>query len=451
MNHSRLEEIKQQAVTLVEMAQNQGAHTAVATINQATDFELEVRHGDIENLFESDGFSVGLTVSRDHKRASVSSTDLGRESLEELVSQAMAMCRYTDSDPFYCLPEKERLATETIDLDIYDPGLSEIDVESKIRMVVDLERRLKKEDPRLKSEGASLSTSLMASAMANSLGFSQANKSSAVAFGVSAFAEDTVTRGDLNKGRKQSASWFSRAHHLEDLESIDTIAQKAATRVLRKLGARKPETGNFPVYYEPSTAKSLWNHLLSAMMGGEIYRNESYLVDRVGTEVCSPLVQLWDEPLLPRGLGSRYFDNEGVRCRPLCLIRDGVLQTYLMGSYSAKKLGLHSTGHSGGHTNVIVRPGRLSEEEILREMGTGVWITQLFGHGTSISTGDYSRGAQGLWVENGQVAYPIMEFTLNSQLDDMFRNISLLGNNVFHGSSLKTPGLLIGEMTVSGT
>ena len=211
----------------------------------------------------------------------------------------------------------------------------------------------------------------------------------------------------------------------------------------RKLGAIKPKTAKVPVYFEPKFARTLWAHLLSALTGSAVYRNETYLAGKLGKAIAASCVNLRDDPTIPRGLSSKSYDNEGVACRRRDLIRDGVLQTWLMNTYSANKLGLSATGHAGGPGNLIIEPGVASEAEMLAQMDRGVWVTGLLGQGVNTSTGDYSRGALGLWIENGRVSHPIAEFTLNSNLDQMFRGIVMLGNNVYEPASIRTPGLVI--------
>ncbi|MDJ0841176.1 MAG: TldD/PmbA family protein [Acidobacteriota bacterium] len=444
------EYVKTWAQRAVDKAVAAGAHTVSAKVTHQAKFALEVRNDEVENLSEAQSRSLGLTISKDNRRATVSTCELSDDSLNTLVDQAVQMCRYTDQDPFYGLPDKEWLAGEQIPLHLADETVLTKPIDEKVAMVRELERILKSRAPDFVSDGASLKTSMLVSALANSHGFCDAQDGSTISLGISAFAEDNVSADDLNTGRRQMGSWFSRSRWFDDLETLDEIADAAIDNVRRKLGARKPRTGSFPVYFEPATARMLWSHLLSAITGTAVYRNQSYLIDRIGTEVCSPAIHLTDDPLLPRGLASRFYDNEGVACRKQDLVRDGVLQTYTLSTYSARKLGMKSTGHASGVCNLIVRPGELSEREMLAKMGTGVWVTSVLGQGANISTGDYSRGVLGLWVENGQPVYPIIECTLNSNLDNMFRNITMVGNNVYEKSSTITPGLVIGEMALSG-
>lgn len=446
-----VKDLEEKTAKVVETAMSKGASTAVADIHQKTEFDVEVRNGEIEQLSEAESFGIFLTVSKNGRRASVSSCDLSPESIESLVDHGLALCRYTDQDPFYKLPERDWLCWDTQELDMFDERLLSISIEEKIQKVRELEAALRGQDPRLKSDGCSLSTIVAASAFANSLGFCRSETSGMIATGIAAFAEDEVKDGDLNVGRKQTGYWSARARHIEDLDAPEYVARLAAKQVLRKLGARKPKTGRYPIYFEPKMAKTLWSHLLKAISGSAIFRNESYLVDRLGTQVCAPSINMTDHPRLPRGLRSRCFDNDGVASLPLKIVEGGELKTYIMNTYSASKLNSRSTGHAGGTTNILIDPGPYSEDEMIKSMGTGVWITSMLGEGANISTGDFSRGALGLWVEDGVPVYPIMEFTLNSHLDEMLKNISMLGNNVYKNDSTQTPGLVIGEMTISGS
>ncbi len=445
-----LKALEDTASQTVELALRRGATTAVATVIQNSEFSVEVRHQEIENLSEAESHLVKLTVSKDARRATVKTSDFSKSSLGEMADRVLAMCRYTDVDSYYSLPHEDQLAREIQDLDLYDERVMSFAVEDKIGTALELERKMLSADKRLHSNGAAVSTMLSATALANSLGFLASETGSLAAINTGGFAEDPGLEGDLNTGRKQNGSWSSRARFLQDLESVDQVADRAAHLVLRKLGARKPKTGKFPVYFEPFTARSLWRHLINSMSGSAVFRKESYLVDRMGTEAAAPVLTIIDDPHIPRGLASTCFDNEGVATQPHALIDKGVLNTYLLSTYSANKLGLRSTGHAGGTGNLLIQPGTLSEEEMLRRMGAGVWVTNLFGSGVNETTGDYSRGALGLWVENGEVAYPIMEFTLNSHLDLMFKNIRMVGNNRYEGWSTRTPGIVIDEMTVSG-
>ena len=224
----------------------------------------------------------------------------------------------------------------------------------------------------------------------------------------------------------------------------------AGADIVRLLGSRKPKTGRYPVFFDATTARSLWRHLLTAVNGSSLYRRESFLLDHLNSDVASSIITITDDPFIQRGLASHPYDDEGVACRRSEIVSSGTLNTYLLSTYSANKLGMTTTGHAGGTGNIIIQPGHQSEAEILRQIDHGVYVTSLSGQGVNISTGDYSRGAQGLWIERGEVAYPIMEFTLNGNLRHMFKSIRALSREVQPGWTILTPGILIDEMAVSG-
>jgi len=443
--------LAKRAARTVEIAEARGADTVKASILRREAFSLEVRGGEVDTLSESHSQTLNLTLSRGTRRATVSTCVLTDEAIGELVDTALQLCLYTDDDPYYSLPDEAWLAREPKRLDAFDERIRAITVAEKIAMARELERCLLDRAPEMKSDGATYNSSCVTSALANSLGFCEEKRGTIVKLGISAFAEDRVSEGDPNTGRRQMASWSSRVRHLEDLDPIDEIADQAIMRVRRRLGARKPETGSFPVYFEPAMAQSLWQHLVSAIAGTAVYRNESYLADKLGERIAGPLIEIRDEPFLSRGIGSRWYDTEGVACEPRTLVEDGVLRSFTLGTYAARKLGMRATGHAGGITNLMVRPGQASEEEMLRHMGTGVWVTSVLGQGVNIQTGDYSRGATGLWVENGEPAYPIAEFTINSNLLAMLTGIEVLGSDILPNYTILTPGLVIGEMAVSGS
>lgn len=440
-------EVRNIAERAVRMAKQAGVDTAEANVSLSTDFEVEVRDGEVENLSEADSHSIHITVSIDGKRASVSSCDFSDTALQKLVDQAVFLCKYTDRDPFYTLPPEELMATNLPDLDLFDTSLMETTPEQWISKIVELERMSASMDNRLISDGSYAGTNRSSFALANSLGFCEGLETTSVSLGVSLFAED---KHGVNTGRKQSGGYSSSSCFAEDLESLTIIADQASRKVIRKLGAKKPGTGIFPVYFEPAMARKIWDSLLSAMKGGLIYRQESYLAGRLHKQVAHQDITINEDPFIKRGPGSSSFDSEGVQRKQRDLITNGNLETYLLSTYSANKLGLWTTGHAGGYGNICIKPGQWSEKEMLAEMGTGLWLTGLSGQGIKLTTGDYSRGATGLWIEQGEVAYPVSEFTISSNLEHMFNHISMLGNNPESRYTIVTPGLVISEMSLSG-
>lgn len=437
--------------SVVEAAVKGGATTAVVRMAEKATFALEVRGGVVENLSEARGRQLSLSISVDQRRASVTTCDLSPDSLKQSVDNALALARYTDVDEYYSLPDPTWLiGDEPDELDLYDQSLETLPLDDRIDRVRRAEALLLEKNPDLKCDGSSMGMNLQTSVIANSIGFLRSRKQTSCLQGITGFAEDKGDADDLNTGRKQQGSWVSRARHLEDLDDPETIVDHAARVVRRKLGPRKPQSGNYPIYFEPVMARVLWGHFLDAISGTSVYRKASYLADRIDTPVTADFLQLHDDPRRVRGLGSCLYDNEGVASVKTPLIQDGVLQTYTLGTYSGRKLGRRSTGHANGVNNLVVQPGTLSEEAMLKEMGTGVWLTSVLGQGVNVSNGEYSRGALGIWVENGVPQYPIHEFTINSNLDEMYRNIILLGRDVYANSSILSPGFVIADMAVSG-
>ena len=445
---SKLDTVKKIAGNIVSYALKQGAETAEAHVNISTDFETEVRNGEIENLSEADSHSIYITVSKNSKRASVSSCDFGEGPLQNLVDHAMFLCRYTDQDPFYSLPAKDLLATHLPDLDLFDGSISETDPRVWLEKITELEKIAVAKDPRLNSDGSFIGTNKSQFALANSLGFCEGLETTSINVGISLFAEDTQ---GLNSGRKQSSGYSTFSCFAEDLESLEEVAHQASRRVLRKLGSRKPKTGVFPIYFEPGMARKLMGTLLTGIKGSRVFRKETYLANQLGKTIASPYLEITEDPFIKRGLNSRAFDSEGVRTVKRSIIKDGRLETFLLNSYSANKLGLQTTGHAGGYGNMFVTPGHVTEHEMLKKMGTGLWLTEMSGQGIKLITGDYSRGASGLWVENGEAAYPVSEFTISSNLETMLKDILLIGNNPEARRTIITPGMVIAEMTLSGT
>jgi len=447
MNNPTLVDVARRTV---DAAKKAGAATAVVHVGHSQEFELECRNGELENLSEAEGFSLSLTVSKEGRRAGVHSCDFSHEAIADLVEKAMILCRHTDPDPFYDLPDPAWLAVETRDLDLMDEHLARLSVAKKCEMARQVERLALALDSRLQSDGSSVSSLISHVVLANSLGFCQQERGSLVSCDISLFAEDEVQDADLNTGRKQGGGWSISARHMEDLKPPEEVARRAAQDVLERLGARKPKTGMTSAYFEPDAARSLWGHLLAAIRGGAVYRKESFLADSLGTAIFPEFIELCEDPFLIRGLASKSFDGEGVACTPGFLIQGGVLKSFLLNCYSARKLAMASNGHAGGPHNLRVTPGTLSQDQLLARMGQGVWVRDLAGQGVNLATGDYSRGAEGFWVENGQRSFPIAECTLSGNLREMFAHIVAVGSEIESGYCLETPGLLIEGLTLSG-
>jgi PmbA protein len=333
------------------------------------------------------------------------------------------------------------MAKNIPNLDLHHPW--PLSVEDAIDLAKQCEAAALAVDKRItNSEGAAVSTYEGMFAYANSHGFAAGYLSSRHSLSCSVIAGDN---DDM-----QRDYWYSSARAAEDLDSAEAVGRIAGKRAVRRLGCRRVKTVQVPVLFEAPLASGLISHLVSAISGGNLYRKSSFLLDSLGQQVMSPQVSIVEQPHLLRGLASAPFDNEGVSTEPRTLVQDGVLQGYMLSSYSARKLGMQSTGNAGGNHNLIVSHGDLDFNGLLRTMGTGLLVTELLGHGLNMVTGDYSRGAAGFWVENGVIAYPVDEITIAGNVREMFMQIVAIGNDVLVQGSKQTGSILIERMTVAG-
>ena len=317
-------------------------------------------------------------------------------------------------------------------------------------MATELERTALDADGRIITDGASFSNEIKSIAFANSLGFCDGHTRTLNSIEIACVAQDAGGPGG-NTGKKQSSYWYSVATHLNRLEPIEDIAGRAVSRTLRKLGARKPGTCEVPVIFDPLMAARFVESIAKAAGGGSIYRKSSFLVDKRERRVASQLLTIIDDPLLAGGLASRPFDSEGVKSRRTVVIENGTLRTYLMDSYQARKLGLATTGNSGGNSNFYMVPGQSAPEEIIAEIKEGLYLTNLSGPGADWSTGDFSQGGQGIWIENGALSHPVNEFTIAGSFPQILEGIVMIGNDLSWRSEYAAPTFLVERMTISGT
>ena len=375
------------------------------------------------------------------RSGSASTSDLGLAALRDTVRAAASIARYTAADEFSGLPDRAALATNIPDLDLYHPWNPS--VESAITLAQTCESAARDADPRIQnSEGASLSSHEGLEVYGNSLGFLGAVSATRHSLSCAVIGQDD--------SGMQRDYWYTTARSKADLEVADAVGRQAAQRTLRRLGARKLKTCQTPVIYEAPVAASLLSHFIGAVRGSSLYRQASFLLDHLGKPVFAPLVRIYEQPHLPRGLGSAPFDNEGVATRDRDLVRDGILQGYVLDCYSARKLGMQTTGNAGGVHNLSIESGPRDLPALLKTMHTGLLITELIGFGVNNVTGDYSRGAAGFWVEQGEIQYPVEEITVAGNLKDMFRHIREIGNDVDRRGSTRTGSILIENMTVAG-
>jgi PmbA protein len=422
-------------------AQRQGASAAEASISVSQGLSVNVRLGEVETVEHTRDKGMGITVYFGQKSGSASTSDLGLAALRDTVRAASSIARYTAADEFSGLPDRDALATHIPDLDLYhpwNPGM-----ESAMALAQACESAARDADPRIQnSEGASLSSHEGLEVYGNSLGFIGAVAATRHSLSCAVIGQDD--------SGMQRDYWYTTARRAADLEAADAVGRQAAQRTVRRLGARKLKTCQTPVIYEAPVAASLLSHFIGAVRGSSLYRQASFLLDHLGKPVFAPQVRIYEQPHLPRGLGSAAFDNEGVATRDRDLVRDRILQGYVLDSYSARKLGMQTTGNAGGVHNLSIASGPQDLPALLKTMHTGLLITELIGFGVNNVTGDYSRGAAGFWVEKGEIQYPVEEITVAGNLKDMFRHIREIGNDVDRRGSTRTGSILIENMTVAG-
>ena len=445
-----LEEMRQLVEGVVDKARTGGAETAEAILKDGTEFSVIVREGKIEQLTESRSSRLLIILSRDRRLATVSTSDLSPERIDQLITEGIELAGVMDRDDYFGLPDRDQLGRIEEDLGIFDPETCAFPTDRKIAMAMELERAALEADGRIITDGASFSNEIKSIAFANSLGFCDGHTRTLNSIEIACAAQDTGGPGG-NTGKKQSSYWYSIATHLDRLEPIEDVAARAVSRTLRKLGARKPETCEVPVIFDPLMAARFIESIAKAAGGGNIYRKSSFLVDKRGQRVASKLVTFIDDPLLAGGLASRPFDGEGVKSRRTVVIENGTLQNYLMDSYQARKLGLATTGNSGGNSNFYMVPGRSTPGEIIAGVTEGLYLTNLFGPGADWSTGDFSQGGQGIWIENGELSYPVNEFTIAGSFPQILEGIVMIGNDLSWRSEYAGPTFLVERMTISGT
>lgn len=436
---------REQLATLVDdilaEARVQGATAAEAAVSFGSALSVTVRLGEVETLEHHRQRGLGVTVYIGQSRGSASTADWRPEAIRDTVHSACAIARHTAADPHAGLADPERLARNIPDLDLYHPW--SLSAEEAIVLARECEAAALACDPRIRnSEGGSVAAHAGLVAYGNSHGFCGGYPTTRHSMSCSVIAQD-------DSGMQRN-HWYTvgRDHH--DLETPVAVGQKAAQRALRRLGSRRLGTRQVPVLFAPELARGLIGHFTAAIRGGALYRKASFLLNRLGTAVFPESVTIRERPHLPKALASAPFDGEGVTTTDRDLVASGVLQGYVLDSYSARRLGMETTGNAGGLHNLIVEPGALDHTGLLQQLGTGLWVTELLGHGINPVTGDYSRGAAGFWVENGEPQYPVHEITIAGNLDQMFKSIVAVGNDVDVRGGIRCGSLLLEQMTVAG-
>ncbi len=453
MNNDR-DDLLGLASNLVERARSLGADSAEATARAGWELSVKVRLGEPELVEEAGHRGVSLRVIRGQRVAVTSTSDLSEAGIARCVSDALMLAELSEADACAGPAAPEDLATEPYpDLQLYDPSVETITAEVALERARRAERAAMEFDPRITlSEGATFSRTTGASARVISNGFSGFQRGSYASVVVTPVAED-------EGGKRRRGFHWSARRHLAELDPDEEVGREAARRTLAKLGARKVPTAEAAVIFDPEIARSIVGTFAGCILGGSIWRKSSYLVGREGTPVASPLVTMVDDPLIVRGPGSRPYDGEGLASRRNVVVQDGVLKTYLLDSYSARKLGSRSTGSaavSGGSigpstSNFILSPGTSTREEIIASTERGLYVTEMMGFGFNAITGDYSRGAVGFWIEDGKLAFPVSEVTVSSNLNTMLENIDVIGNDLDLKTSTAAPTFRVSKMTIAGT
>ena len=425
----------------IETAQKAGA-TAEVGVTKVSGLSVSTRLQEIENVeFTNDG-ALGISVYLGQQKGNASTSDLSEEAIKNTVEAALAIAKYTSPDDCTGLADKELMAFEAPDLALYH-GAS-VDVEQATKLALEAEKAaLEYDDKIVNSNGASFNSHTGVRVYGNTHGMLQSYLSSRYSLSCS------VIGGELDQLENDYEYTVSR--EFDALSSADWVGQNCAKKVIARLNPQKLTTREVPVIFLNDVATGLISHLTGAISGGSLYRKSSFLLDHLGKQVLPDWFQISERPHLLKRLASTPFDSEGVRTQDLEIIQDGVLQTYLLTSYSGRKMGMQSTGHAGGIHNWLVKPnltGGLTA--LLRQMGTGLLVTDVMGQGVNIVTGDYSRGAAGFWVENGEIQYPVAEITIAGQLQDMLKNIVAVADDVEHRSNIQTGSILLDKMKISG-
>jgi PmbA protein len=437
-DRAALEQVVERALALARAG---GATAAEAGVGVSTGLSVTVRLGEVETLEYQRDRSLGVTVYAGQRKGSASTANLSPDAVGETVAKALSIASFTTDDEFAGLPDAERMAGELPDLDLSHPW--EIDAPAAIELARRCEAAGLAHDARIRnSEGASLATHRKLRVFGNSHGFVGGYPSTSHSLSCVVVGQDN---GDM-----QRDYWYTAARDWRTLENVEEVGRKAADKAVRRLGADKPPTRKAPVLFTPELARGLIGHFAGAISGGAQYRRSSFLLDASGQQIFPRWVSLAERPHLKGALGSAPFDAEGVATRDRELVVDGVLNGYLLDAYSARKLGLVTTGNAGGVHNLVVQGRMLDPASLLRALGTGLLVTEMMGQGVNPVTGDYSRGAAGFWVDGGEIARPVHEITVAGNLRDMFRRIVALGDDVDRRGAIHSGSLLIEEMTIAG-
>jgi PmbA protein len=436
-----LDRLSQIAQDVIARCKARGVDQVEVGLSVDAGLAVNVRLGEVETLEHTRDRGLSLTLYAGQRKGSASTADLDQSSIDITIDQALAIARFTEADPAAGLAECERLQTHFPDLDLWHP--SALDAAAAIDLALECEAAAMDVDARINnSEGAGVNASRSYGVYANSHGFVGREYGTRYSISCSVVAgEDDAMQRD---------HYYDSARALTDLADARTVGRETGRRTLARLDARSLSTRRAPVIFAAEVARGFFGHLVGAVSGGSLYRKASFLLDAQGKQIFPSWMQIHELPHLLRGPGSSNFDDEGVATRANGLIAGGVLERYVLGSYSARKLGLASTGNAGGVHNLTVVSNAGSLAELLDDMGTGLYVTELLGQGVNLITGDYSRGAAGFWVEQGKIVYPVHEITIAGNLKEMFADIIAVGNEIDSRGNVRTGPIRLREMTIAG-
>ena len=449
MSENHLAELAQETV---KQALARGATDAECTIREGDEFSVNVRMREVESLKQAGSRVAGLRILAGKRAGSAYTSDLSSGGLDRMVASAIELAAITSEDPYAGLPDSEELGAISADLQLYCSDIERIETPVKVDLARDAEAAALDADPRISnSKGGSFDSRISRRVFANSRGFLGEYRSSYCSISAMPVARegDSIERD----------YWVSSARSFAGLEPAAYVGRVAADRVLRRLGARKVETQRVPVVFEPRTARTLLSGIFEAVHGESIYRHASFLAGKLGEKAAAETLTVVDDATLPGLFGSSPFDDEGVPSRRTVVIERGILKNYLLNTYTARKLGMKTTGNAArgvsgnagiGHANLFIEPGERAPGDIIAGIADGFYVTELMGSGVNIVTGDYSRGAAGLWIRNGELAFPVSEVTIAGNLNKMLTDMEAIGSDLEFRGSTAAPTLLIREMTVGG-
>jgi PmbA protein len=441
------------ATEVVRRATQRGASAAECVVREGDEFSTVVRLGQVETLKEAGSRSIGVRVFFGQRAASTYSSDFSAAGIERMLKSALELAKITSEDPYAGIPEADKLGALSGDLDLYHEDVYSLAGAERIDYARRAEKAALDADPRIKnSEGGSFDAATGRKVLANSHGFVGEYRRSYCSVAAVPIAQDDA-------GNMQRDYWYSVARSLARLDPAEQVGKEAARRTLRRLGARKAKTAHVPVVLDPMVANSMLEHIFEGVNGDSVYRGASFLAGKVGQQIAGSNITVIDDGTMIGGFGTSPFDGEGIPTRRTVVIENGILKSYLLNTYTAKKLGLETTANASrglagtpgiGPGNYFLQAGRKSPQQIIGDIKDGLYVTEFLGMGVNLVTGDYSRGASGLWIVNGELAYPVEEITVAGNLKDIFNNISEIGSDLEFRGSVASPTIRIDGLTVGG-